>query len=815
MKRDSLPPSPASAARSRLRMKRARPVERRFVFEWLAIGCLGVAVIFCGAVGHGTGGVGRLAYDRLLLLRPQQLASDIAVVEIDDASIAELGRWPWPRSMQARLIETVAKARPAAIVYDVLLTEPSPDDAALAPALRAVPTYLPLLLSPRQSDGHRIAVMPVAPLAQAAAGLGQIDLEADRDGIVRSVALAEGDAHARWPNLVVPVFRAIRKGTVKLGNGRFAGHRASDPPCAAADDERILIPFSRLSPMRTRLSFAQVLKGGVPPEALRGKVVFVGVTASGLYDHLATPISGELGPVSDVAMHAEVLDTLLAGRMIRPADPRWVFAASLLPLALLLAGFFVLSPWHSLLLTALLGVTATAVSAVLLDYACFWLSPVPALAALIIVYPFWSWRRLEMTMSRLRRELRRLSDEPYLLPEAPVDERAFGGDVLERHIALMEQAAQRVQDMKRFVWDSLNSVPEPMLFADKHGIVLLANHAARANLTRPGASGPEGRSLADVLGELVFVKTIDAQADAGALVRAHWPAILDPTSGEHVTLLKRGVEVRDCDACERDTRDYLLRYVQCRNAQGEAIGWIAGLIELTALHAAERHREEALRLLSHDMRSPQASILALVEHERGRAESERSRALLERIERYAQRALQLADDFVQLARAESQAYVLEPVNFTELVIDASDEVWPQARAKRIRIETQFDGDAHWVWADRSLLTRALANILTNAVKYSPPETRVTVSAGAHAPRRVQCTIHDEGYGIAEDAKAHLFERFRRFRAPGQPSADGVGLGMAFVKTVVTRHGGDVQVESALGRGTTLTVSLPAFDGALE
>jgi signal transduction histidine kinase len=123
-------------------------------------------------------------------------------------------------------------------------------------------------------------------------------------------------------------------------------------------------------------------------------------------------------------------------------------------------------------------------------------------------------------------------------------------------------------------------------------------------------------------------------------------------------------------------------------------------------------------------------------------------------------------------------------------------------------------DACWIGADRSLMTRALVNILNNAVKYSPPHTRITCTTGPArgAPGRVECTIRDEGYGIAAEDQGRLFERFRRFRADGQPDSDGAGLGMAFVKTVVTRHGGDVRVESAPGQGTAFTLWLPALDG---
>ncbi|WP_259294904.1 CHASE2 and HATPase_c domain-containing protein [Paraburkholderia sp. DHOC27] len=979
------------------RARLGQPAGRRFLLEWAAIGCLGITVILAIALGHVTAGVDHLVYDRLLMLHRQTVSPDIVVVEIDNASIAQLGRWPWPRSVHARLLERLAQASPAAVIYDVLFTEPSPDDAQLAHAVALSPTYLPVLLSPESGDGTRVVVKPVAPLAQAAAGLGHINFEVDDDGIVRSVALFEGDAASRWPQLMLPVWRALRDGAVRVGagpergavgdggNGGGAGGgevgtgtgntavvtasavTSTDRLASRGDEARFLIPFSLNAGHYTKVSFASVLAGDVPPLRLRGRLVLVGVTAAGLYDRFATPVSGELGPMPGVYIHANVLDTLLGGRAIEPVGAWPLMLVSLLPLAGLLAGFLVLSPRRSLLLTAGLGAVVIVGSAGLLYGARLWMSPVPAIVGLIVVYPIWNWRRLEMTMAYLRKELQRLADEPHLLPETPQRRREFGGDVLAQHMALMGQAAQRVQDMKRFVWDSLDSVPEPLLVSDVHGVILIANHAAKAHFERLGEPPPQGRLVREALGTLAFVKTIDGGAErdvdrggmAGATgrkgsddggipdgdapdgnaangnaangnaangnaangnaatgnaangnapdgnapdatgsdsgirnhdqqARAHWPAILDPTRREFASLMAQGIEVRD-----RMERDHLLRYALCANEQGEVTGWIAGLVDVSVLHAAERQREDALRLLSHDMRSPQASILALVEIERARLHRETGPAndLLERIARYSRRALTLADDFVQLARAESQTYVLEPVSLTELIIDASDEVWPQAHAKQIQLETEGgDEDGCWICADRSLMTRALVNILNNAVKYSPPGTRITCVMGTlngaasgalnpapsgladhasddvmrdlkddaasassndttdamrHAtsnatgnatrhttgnatsdatshvmldtvskpPARVQCTIRDQGYGIPVEQQSRLFQRFSRFHEGEQPETGGAGLGMAFVKTVVTRHGGDVHVVSAPGKGTEFTVILPALDEA--
>ncbi|RQH08931.1 CHASE2 domain-containing protein [Paraburkholderia dinghuensis] len=797
----------------RPRLRLGRSVGRRFLYEWAGVGFTGIVVVLLGIVWNWTAGPDDLVYDFFLTKRPHPVSPDIVIVEIDNASVAALGRWPWPRSVHARLADQLARAGAAAIVYDVLFTEPSPDDDAFAHAIAERPTYLPILLSSADDSGMRVVDLPVPPLAKAAAGLGHINFEVDNDGIVRSVAMFEGDAHQRWPQLMVTVWRAVYAGTIKLAGGVPNTMHGADLSRAGGPDgeARFLIPFSANEHAYRKVSFAQVLDGRVPSEVLRGRVVLVGVTASGLYDRFATPLSGTLGTLPGVYIHANVLDALLTGTAIKPASTPWIVLASLVPLALMLAGFLVLSPWRALLLSVGLGAASLAASAALLYGARVWLSPVPAVVALVVVYPMWNWRRLEMTMAHFRKSLHQLADEPYLLPEVPTPRREYAGDALAQQMALMATAAQRLQDMRRFVWDSLDAVPEPILVADLRGVVLIANHAARESLNRMGVGAADGRTVAEVFGGFSFVKPIDPNSDTMAFAHAHWPLPLDPARKEFSELMERGVEVRSPDGS-----DYLLRYARCMNAQGQAVGWIAGLVDVTALHDAERQREDALRLLSHDMRSPQASIVALVEteRERGTLDAGPVRAVMDRIERYARRSLTLADDFVQLARAESQAYALEPTSLADLVINASDEVWPQASAKQIRIDTKFEGDEMgWINADRSLMTRALVNVLNNAVKYSPPNTRIvcTVRQAMLAAPRVICSIRDEGYGIALEDQANLFTPFRRFHAAQRPEVSGAGLGMAFVKTVVTRHGGEVSVESEPGVGTTLTMELPALD----
>jgi CHASE2 domain-containing sensor protein/signal transduction histidine kinase len=781
--------------------------------EWLAVSSFGVALVAMAVFLHLTDTVDHVVYDSCLPLSTQGAFPDITVVEIDDASIAKLGRWPWPRSVHARFVDTLATARPAAIVYDVLFTEASPDDGVLARAFTSVPTFLPILLTPFDLAGHREARLPVSPLVDTAAGVGHINFEVDPDGVVRSVALFEGDSRSRWPQLMVPVSHAAREGKLHLA-GEGQSIRGA-PDVMHADREkseaRILIPFIASGKYRN-VSFSRVLSGQVPPEWIRKHIVVVGATASGLYDRYSTPLARTLGPMPGVYLHANVLNALLTGTAIEPVSISVELAVSLWWLALLLAGLWLFSPLGLLSLTAaLVGLSIFAAAGALLGMH-LWIPPGPTVVGLAAVYLGWSWRRLEMTMAYLRHQLLQLAEEPYLLPEAPAPD-AYGeraGDLLEKQMALMAQATRRVSDMKRFVWDSLESVPGPVLVSDLKGVVLIVNHAAKAYFRQLTGKNIEGQCIRETLAKFTFVKLVGASAGARSNAREQWPALLDIEDSEHASWMATGIEVRDSAG-----RNHLLRYVRCVNSKGQTTGWIANLVDVTALHDAERQREDALRLLSHDMRSPQASILALVEMERAKADSEHLRDLMNRIERYARRALTLADDFVQLARAESATYLLERLELSEILLDAIDEVWPQAHAKSIGIDAQLgDCEDSEVHADRSLMTRVFVNVLGNAVKYSPANTsivcQVRCAGETHSAAFVSCTIRDQGYGIPAEQQAHLFERFRRFHDGVKSEIQGAGLGMAFVKTVVTRHGGFVTVESRCGSdsGTAFTIQLP-------
>jgi CHASE2 domain-containing sensor protein len=177
-------------------------IGKRFFLEWMLIGAVGVAAVLYGVVSPLTERASFLIYDQLLSHSASRPSAGIVIVAVDDESIAELGRWPWPRATHAALLDQLAKAKPASVAYDVLFTEPSPGDAAFAQAMKHVPTYLPLLVDRLPvNQNEPAAVEPVPVLRAAAAGVGHIDLEVNQDGIVRSVSLFEGSGKNWWPSI--------------------------------------------------------------------------------------------------------------------------------------------------------------------------------------------------------------------------------------------------------------------------------------------------------------------------------------------------------------------------------------------------------------------------------------------------------------------------------------------------------------------------------------------------------------------------------------------------------------------------------------
>ncbi|MBB3357475.1 CHASE2 domain-containing protein [Novosphingobium sp. BK486] len=710
-------------------------------------------------------------YDRLLQLGAPAPGQSVLMVEIDDDSIARLGRWPWNRGIHAALIDRIKAGQPRAIAYDVLFTEPGDPavDALLAGSIAAArPIFLPMVPpAPGLSGVAATPVLPIAPVRQAASGIGYATIDPDADGVVRSATVAAGPAQHL---MALAALAAASPATP-------ADHLAM--PVGAR-----LIPFGAGGGHWPGVSAAAVLAGQVPPELLRDRVVLVGATATGLGSRYPTPTGSVM---SGLEIEANLVNGLISRTMIRPAGMPARIGLGLMPLLVLMIG---LGPWRrmpAMVVFALCAGVVVAIAALCLLVWRLWLPPGAALAGLAVAYPLWGWRQLAVIEQFMRVQLLRLEQEPSILPRV-----ALVGSV--RHgvagtIALLHAAIARNREMQHFVADRLDQLPDATLVADLPGRIVMANAAAHRLFTTFGHAIIPGATQAQAL------------LSAVRLVGSGNPVPFPPEAEEPAT-----------HEVQRDQAHfYLVGMAPQTQADGQRAGWIIRFVDISESKAAQRQRDDVVQLLTHDMRSPQASILAVLET----APADRIAPVeASAIRHYAERTLRLADGFVQLARAEYLEYTLEEVDLGDMLIDAIDDLWPQSRAKAIEIVTHGD-EQMLVMGERSLLTRALGNVIGNAIKYSPDGTTITCTltrqVRADGSAWGLCTIADQGCGMDEDLRARMFERFARGPVGLGPKTSGAGLGLSFVHTVMVRHHGVISCETEPGKGTTFTLALPIKD----
>ncbi|MEO7222528.1 MAG: adenylate/guanylate cyclase domain-containing protein, partial [Devosia sp.] len=393
--------------------------------------------------------------------------SPVRVIDIDDASLARLGQWPWPRTMLATLTERLTELGAASIGFDVLFPEPDrlgpENDTAFAAALGSANAVLGfsvsataprLALKPKAgvavsgSDPAQSlppitgAVAPLQQLSDAAAGLGGLSLNAeDSAGVVRRVPMLWSDGTSLYPGLSLEALRlALGVSTLVALGDTTGGHtlegvRVGQFTVATTSGGEVVLYDKPVNPAQT-ISAWTVLDDGyasLRPQ-IEGRIVLIGTSAAGLLDLHATPLSAS---TPGVLIHAAMIDQLVSGQFLSRAD--WVQGLEILIMAL--AGILLvlvvlrLGPRAGLLVAlvlagALVGTSYTAFAARgwLID------ATYPAAAALL-VYTAMVYFQFSLT-ERNRLELRRAFGH-YVAPELlarierNADQLKLGGEARE------------------------------------------------------------------------------------------------------------------------------------------------------------------------------------------------------------------------------------------------------------------------------------------------------------------------------------------------------------------------------------------------
>ena len=228
------------------------------------------------------------------------------------------------------------------------------------------------------------------------------------------------------------------------------------------------------------------------------------------------------------------------------------------------------------------------------------------------------------------------------------------------------------------------------------------------------------------------------------------------------------------------------------------------------LRDLDGYRVELVNTVAHELRNPLGSVAGNLELLEDEDLSERGRRSVESAVRGARRMEAVIGDLLAMARVSDPAadFDPEPVDLRRVVRDVVDECAHTADSRSITIATALTGGGVPVPGRPDELHRMLANLVSNALKYSDDGTSVSVAL-TDVDGEVEVTVADDGLGISADDQQHLFREFFRSTNLEALSRPGTGLGLVIVDRIVRRHGGRVAVDSVLGRGTTMTVTLPA------
>lgn len=246
-----------------------------------------------------------------------------------------------------------------------------------------------------------------------------------------------------------------------------------------------------------------------------------------------------------------------------------------------------------------------------------------------------------------------------------------------------------------------------------------------------------------------------------------------------------------------------------------AVGLGGGYVSVEAADATESHRVARVRRdfvanVGHELKTPIGALQLLSEALLEAAEdTAAARRFAERIRHESTRLGRLVNELLELSRVQGAEPLPEPkpVSVAWLVSEVLDRARTGAAAKRIELAVSGEQDLT-VYGSDSQLATALANLVDNAVTYSPEGSRVDIVCAA-ADDQVQISVIDRGIGIAARDLDRIFERFYRSDRARSRATGGTGLGLAIVKHIATNHGGRVDVVSTPGEGSTFTLRLPA------
>jgi len=389
------------------------------------------------------------------------------------------------------------------------------------------------------------------------------------------------------------------------------------------------------------------------------------------------------------------------------------------------------------------------------------------------------WRQVEDVITQIGRGER---PRTFLMEGSAPAQRI--GFQLEKIVGDLEQRQKQIAKRESGMQTIFSAMQDALLVVDSNRRVILTNQTFRKLFDAPEIS------LATPLLEIVR----------------------DPTLDRLLTDAFRGDGPARCELT-LDGSQIELHAVATKNEAGEITGALVLFHDITELKKMDQVRRDFVANVSHELRTPLSILRGYIETllDNPKTPREELTRILRVMERHSDRLELLVEDLLTLARLESANpnLQMEKVDLSSFLPEMVRDWEKKVTSKQLNIIVDLPTGLPPIFADRTRLQEALYNLLDNAVKYSREHGEISLSV-RQRDGEIELAVSDDGIGIAAEDLPRIFERFYRAdKARSPDKVRGTGLGLAIVKHIAQLHGGRVEAESELEKGTTIRVVLPS------
>lgn len=727
------------------------------------------------------------AYQGLFRLRGERKWDDrIVLVKIDDPSLKQIGRFPWSRQRYAQLLNKLTSANANLVVFDLILSEASPEDATLAQTMEK---SIPVVLA-HGEDSSGLPILPVPSLRERAIATGHIRTIADGDGIVRKIE----------PQV---------RGDLALGVAAINAYSLTRETIPMPDlSQPVWLNWAGSIETLQQVSFKDVIQGTVNETLFQNKIVIVGVTATAT-DSAPTPFN-QIPSAHGVHLQATLIHNLLQQNFLRP-----VHQAGFIALLLMIGGVgfsVLLSFWRTSFQIAIaVGfIVGWMILSVVFLHFNFLLPialPISLLISTAIITALVEQGRMNLILQQQVQQLWQQYQPDLVL--RPLKENGHP-DQMFPPVASMQRVMQltaladqfgRSQSTQAAIARSLSI---GLVAADLDGLVWFCNPIAMELLKVQVGSRLEAVLVPDWLSRDEWQQTLtNLKQDSSVFQKEH--AIQD-------------------EAVVQGVRWFCLQFepLNYQSTQAQSDGLLILLEDITVRKTIEANldqqigelrrmsqlKDDFLSTVSHELRTPLTNIRMAIQLLKVSTEEKQRNHYLKILDSECARETELINELLDLQRLESgnQTVQAEIIDFYTWLPEIVEPFYRRAESRQQRISVSVDPNLPCCKSDRASVERIIAELINNACKYTPPNHEIVIAAEWIEPF-IELSVSNSGVEIPERERSKIFDRFYRIPKGDRWKQGGTGLGLALVKKLVESLNGEIQVSSQEG-WTTFTAKLP-------